>query len=75
MSVLPGKVTLQLKLLPKGTYVETISKARKVILIYQRAEVTHPINQVKEVQESSWLDKMEETLRVLTEQLAAIRVI
>ena len=74
MSALPEKVAFQLKLLPKGTYAETIAKAREVILIHQRAEVTHPISQVKEVQESSRLDKMEETLRVMTEQLAAIRV-
>ena len=36
--------------------------------------MTHPISHVKEVQESSRLDKMEETLRVMTEQLAAISV-
>ena len=74
MSALPEKVALQLKLLPKGTYAQTIAKAREVILIYHRAEVTHPVSQVKEVQEPSRLDKMEETLRVMTEQLAATRV-
>ena len=42
MSVLPEKVALQLKLLLKGTYAETIAKAREVILIYQRAELTQP---------------------------------
>ena len=74
MSALPEKVALQLKLLPKGTYAETIAKAREVILIYQRAELTQPVSHVKEVQESSRLDKMEDTLKVMTEQLAAIRV-
>ena len=53
MSALPEKVALQLKLLPKGSYAQTIAKAREVILIYQRAEVTHPVSQVKEVQEPS----------------------
>ena len=74
MSVLPEKVGFQLKLLPKGTYAQTIAKAMEVILIYQRAEMTHPISHVKEVQESGRLDKMEETLRAMTEQLAAISV-
>ena len=67
MSVLPEKVALKLKLLPKGTYAQTIVKTKEVILIYQRAEVTHLVSQVKEVQELSRLDKMEETLRVMTE--------
>ena len=74
MSALPEKVAFQLKLLPKGTYAETIAKAREVILIYQRAELPQPVSHVKEVQESSRLDKMEDTLKVMTEQLAAIRV-
>ena len=51
MSALPEKVALQLKLLPKETYAQTIAKAREIILIYQRAEVTHLVSQVKEVQE------------------------
>ena len=69
MSTLPAKLALQLKLLPKGTYTQTIAKAREVILIYQRAETdtTHPVSHVKEVEESSRLDKMEETLKVMTE--------
>ena len=51
MSDLPEKVALQLKLSPKETYAQTIAKVREVILIYQRAEVTHLVSQVKEVQE------------------------
>ena len=74
MSALPEKVALQLKLLPKGTYAETIAKAREVILIYQRAELTQPVSHVKEVRELSRLDKMEDTLKEMTEQLAAMRV-
>ena len=74
MSALPEKVALQLKLLPKGTYAGTIAKVREVILIYQRAELTHPVSHVKEVQELSRLDKMEDTLKAMTEHLAAIRV-
>ena len=46
----------------------------EVILIHQRAEVTHLMSQFKEAHESSRSDKMEETLRVMIEQLAAIRV-
>ena len=76
MSALPEKVALQLKLLPKGTYAQTIAKAREVILIYQRADTntTHPVSHMKEAEESSRLDKMEETLKVMTEQLAALSV-
>jgi len=46
MNSLPEKAALQLKLLPKGTYAETIAKAREVILIYQRADMTHAVSHV-----------------------------
>ena len=74
MSALPEKVAFQLKLFPKGTYAETIAKAWEVILIYQTAGLTQPVSHVKEVQELSQLDKMKDTLKVMIEQLAAIRV-
>ena len=45
MNSLPEKVAFQLKVSPKGTYAETISKAREMLLIYSRADRHHPISQ------------------------------
>ena len=47
MNTLPEKVAFQLKLLPKGTYTETISKAREFLLIYSRADGHHPVSQIQ----------------------------
>ena len=41
---LPDKIAFQLKLLPKQDYLQTISKARELLLIYQRA--ADPVNQI-----------------------------
>ena len=47
MNSLPEKVAFQLKLSPKGTYAETISKAREISLIYSRADKQHPVSQIQ----------------------------
>ena len=60
----------------KGTYAETISKAREMLLIYSRADRHHPISQIQsesKVLHQNHLDHMEESLQRMTEQLAAIR--
>ena len=42
MNSLTEKVAFQLKVSPKGTYVDTISKAREMLLIYSRIDRHHP---------------------------------
>ena len=71
---LPERVALQLKFLPKGTFVETISKARELCLIYNRADATSTAKHIHNVTESSnpRLDRMEATIQSLFEQLLAL---
>lgn len=74
-STLLEKVGLQLKLLPKETYAEIFGKAREVILI--RISKGRHDSSCKSCQGSSKVKptgQMEETLRVMTEQLAAISI-
>ena len=76
MNSLPEKVAFQLKLSPKGTYAETISKAREISLIYSRADKHHPVSQIQPestVLHQNRLDCMEESLQQMTEQLSALR--
>ena len=76
MNSLPEKVAFQLKLSPKVTYAETISKAREISLIYSRAEKHHPVSQIQlesTVLHQNHLARMEETLQQMTEQLSALR--
>ena len=47
MNSLPEKVAFQLKVSPKGTYTETISKASEMLLIYSRADRHYPISQIQ----------------------------
>ena len=46
ISALPDKVALQIKLLPVTNFVRTMSKARELCLIYDRAAVTESLNQL-----------------------------
>ena len=46
MNSLPEKVAFQLQVSPKGTYGETISKAREMLLIYSKADRHYPISQL-----------------------------
>jgi len=72
---LPEKVSLQLKVLPKVNYVQTIAKARELHLIYERVEASQSVNQVQTTQVVSEgrLQKLEETIQNMSEQLAALR--
>ena len=66
MNSLPEKVAFQLKVSPKGTYAETISKAREMLLIYSRADRHHPISQIQSKSKAlhqDRLDRMEESLQ------------
>jgi len=72
ISFLPEKVALQLKLLPVTNFASTVSKARELCLIYSRAATTKSVSQVHS-NEDSQLEKMEESLQSLSEQLTALR--
>ena len=76
MNSLPEKGAFQLKVSPTDTYVETISKAREMLLIYSRIERHHPISQIQSESKAlhqNRLDHMEESLQQMTAQLAALR--
>lgn len=73
INALPEKVSLQLKLQPKCSYVETIARSKELLLIYSRAETLERVNQVQ-AKEDQRLQKLEETMQVLSEQLTAISV-
>ena len=73
---LPDKVAFQLKLSPKGSYAETISKALELVLIYSRIEKSDPVSLIQPesaTPRKDRLDRMEESLQQVTEQLAALR--
>ena len=72
INVLPKKVLLQLKLLPQANYQQTIAKAQELLLIYGRSTVTEKANQVLANPSNVKLDKLEETLQQVTEQLATL---
>ena len=69
---LPERVSLQLKVQPKVSYAETIAKARELCLIYERTEGPECINQVQSKQEDTRLQKLEETIQTISEQLTAL---
>ena len=73
---LPDKVAFQLKLSPKGSYAETISKARELLLIYSRNVRSDPVSLIQPESTTlrkDRLDRMEESLQQMTEQLAALK--
>ena len=71
---LPEQVSLQLKLQPKVNYALTIAKARELRLIYSRAEASQSLNQLQTVGNGEGrLQKLEEAVQNVTEQLTALR--
>ena len=72
INALPEKVSLQLKLLPQENYQNTISKARELLLIYGRSTGTEQVNRVQVNPSNEQLEKLEETLTLMTQQLAAL---
>ena len=72
INALPDKVSLQLKLLPQENYQQTISKARELLLIYGRSSGTEQANQVLVSPSNERLEKLEETLQHVTQQLATL---
>ena len=69
---LPERIAFQLKLLPKVNFVETISKARELCLIYSRTNIAESVNQIQHTEETTRLDQMEATVQHLSEQLLAL---
>ena len=68
---LPERIALQLKLPPKANFVETISKARELCLIYNSTNTTESVNPISHTEEDTCLNKMEATLQDVSEQLLA----
>ncbi len=74
ISALPEKIAFQMKLLPKlDSYHKTISKARVVLQIYCRAaSAGASINQIQADLGEGWVDRLEEALLGVSQQLAAL---
>ena len=77
LNSLPEKIAFQLKLSPKVSYAETISKAREILLIYSRVGRSDPVSLIQpestKQHRDNRLERMEESLQQMTEQLAALR--
>ena len=71
-TALPEKIAFQLKLLPRQTYHQTIAKARELRLIFRRAIDLEPVNQVDISPSEQRLEKLEEAVFQVSEQLASI---
>ena len=69
---LSERVSLQLKIQPKVGYAETIAKARELRLIYKRTEGSECVNQVQSKGDDARLQKLEETIQTISEQLTAL---
>ena len=72
INALPEKISFQLKLLPKANYRETISKARELILVYQRASRAEQTNQLVSSPNTDRLDRLEEAVQQVSQQMAAM---
>ena len=72
---LPEEVSLQLKLQPKVSYVETIAKARELRLIYDRTKNNGLVHQVQSKQDDDQLQKLEETIQAMSEQLTVLGMV
>ena len=70
IDVLPEKMSFQLKLQPKRSYVETIARGKKLLLVYSRAETQEHVN----TKDDQRLQRLEETMQLMAEQLTAISV-
>ena len=71
--MLPEKVSFQLKLQPRRSYVETIARGKELLLIYSRAGTQEHVNQVQ-TKDDQRLQRLEETVQMMTEQLNATSV-
>ena len=72
INALLERVSFQLKLSPKGSYRETIAKAKELWLMYSRKDKIEQTNQLDTTCGNKRLDKMEEALQQITEQMAVM---
>ena len=72
INALPERISFQLKLSPKGSYRETIARAKELWLMYSRKDKVEQANQLDTIPGCERLDKMEEALQQITEQMAVI---
>ena len=72
INALPEKISFQLKLLPKEDYRGTISKAKELVLMYHRAKITEQTNQLVSKPDTDRLDRLEEAVQQVSEQLNAL---
>lgn len=70
INALPESVSFQLKLSPKVSYRETIAKAKELWLMYSRKDKMEQANQLGTIPGCGRLDKIEEALQQVTEQMA-----
>ena len=73
INALPDKVSLQLKLQPKCSYADTIARSKELLLIYGRVDTVERVNQVQ-TKDDQRLQKLEETVQLMSEQLSTISV-
>ena len=74
INALPEKDSFQLKLLPKGNYRETISKAKVLVSIYHRVDKTEQTNQLvsNPDPDAHRLDRLEKAIQQVSEQMTAL---
>ena len=72
INALQENVLSQLKLLPKGNYRETIAKAKEFWLMYSCKDKMEQANRLGTIPGCGCLDKMEEALQQVTEQMAVM---
>ena len=70
INALPERVSFQLKLLPKGNYRQTIAKAKELWLMYSRVDKREQTNQLSTEPGQGRLDKLEEAVHQVSEQMA-----
>jgi len=68
---LPDAVSFQLKLQSPANYPATIAKARELQLIYSRNNIPQPVSSIRS-EEKDRLDRLEQSLLQMTEQLSAL---
>ena len=70
VAALPEKIVFQMKLLPKQTYDQTVAKARELRLIFHRQ--SESVNQIESAPKDGRLDRLEEAILQVSEQLAVL---
>ena len=72
ISALPERISFQLKLLPKVSYRETITKAKELCLMFSRADQTKMEQASQLSGPTDRLNKLEEAVQQVSQQMAAL---